>query len=106
MSTGYPIAANALPTLTSVSSTDYVVVDSGGDFYKVSLVVWASAAIAALRYTETQLTDATHAVNTTNKFLGKWVFDTTNSVPVYASGEDATDTWLLVSDNTKAHTPS
>ena len=105
-STGYPVPPSALPTLSAVSATDYVVVESSGEFYKVSLLVWASAAIAELRYTATELSDAGNAVNTTNKFLGKWVFDTTNGIPVYAAGGDTTSVWKKFSDDSTAHTPS
>ncbi len=54
--------------------------------------------------TTANLAQDTHTVNTFNKFVGKRVFNTTTSMPVYASGSGATDVWVDATGAT-AHTP-
>jgi len=41
-----------------------------------------------------QLQDATHRINTEDKFAGRVVFDTTTSLPAFAAGPGATDDWV------------
>lgn len=55
--------------------------------------------------TTTNLGDATHAINTTDKFAGKFVMDTTTNILQQAQGADATDDWQPVTGAT-AVTPS
>ena len=55
--------------------------------------------------TTANLGDATHAINTTDKFAGKLVLDTTTNILQVATGGDATDTWQPVTGAT-AVTPS
>jgi hypothetical protein len=42
------------------------------------------------------LTDATHAINTTDKVIGKQVWDTTAHIPMFAGGTAATDHWYTL----------
>jgi hypothetical protein len=54
--------------------------------------------------TSTNLADITAAVNTTGKYTGKRVWNTTTSRPVFAAGGTAGGLWVY-SDGTTAHTP-
>lgn len=60
---------------------------------------------AHLRASTTSLEDSTHAVNTYNKYEGKRIFNSTTNIPVWASGNGATDTWLDATGSTD-HTPT
>lgn len=55
--------------------------------------------------TTTQLGDATHAINTTGKYTGKFVLNTTTNILQVAKGAEATDDWQPVTGAT-AVTPS
>lgn len=55
--------------------------------------------------TTANLSDATHAINTTDKFAGKLVMNTTTNILQQAQGGDATDTWQPVT-GAAAVTPS
>lgn len=55
--------------------------------------------------TTANLSSAAHAINTTNKFAGKLVLDTTTNKLQVALGADATSQWRPV-DGTTAVTPS
>ena len=44
--------------------------------------------------TSAQLQDATHRLNTEDKFAGRMVFDTTTSLPAFAAGPGPTDDWV------------
>jgi hypothetical protein len=55
--------------------------------------------------TTAQLGDATHAINTTNKYAGRLVLNSTTNILQVATGADATDTWQPVTGAT-AVTPS
>lgn len=55
--------------------------------------------------TTANLGDATHAINTTDKFAGKLVLDTTTSILQIATGDEATDDWQPVT-GASAVTPS
>lgn len=46
--------------------------------------------------TATQLADITHDINTTGKYQGKQVFNTTSNEPVWAQGAAAGDDWTTV----------
>ena len=103
---GRPLTIRELPFLNDVDDTTYVIVYKDEVFYKATLLqVWAKA-WETNRYTSVTLQDANDPVNQANKFLGKMAFDLTEEVFVYASGDEPTDTWLYVSDNTLAHTPT
>jgi hypothetical protein len=54
--------------------------------------------------TTEELEDITDSINTSGKFIGKMVFNTTDSVPVWASGVDDSDDWVD-SAGAVAHTP-
>jgi len=56
--------------------------------------------------TQTELLDMTSTVNTTSKFTGRYVWDSTNSLPLYAAGSAVDDVWKKFSDDTTAHSPS
>lgn len=56
------------------------------------------------RTTTAALTDISNAINTTNKFSGKAVINTTTGAIVTANGASAASTWLAL-DGTTAHTP-
>lgn len=43
--------------------------------------------------TTAELSDIADAINTTDKYVGKMVFDTTASQPFFADGADANSTW-------------
>lgn len=45
-------------------------------------------------YTQAELRDATHEVNTADKYLGRQTWDSTNSQPVWADGTDPTSVWV------------
>lgn len=45
-------------------------------------------------YTAAALGSAAHAVNISHKVAGKFVWDSTNSRPMYATGSNATDDWV------------
>lgn len=64
-------------------------------------------AVPVTLYTATtaNLGDASHAINTTDKFAGKLVMNTTTSILQQAQGGDATDDWQPVTGAT-AVTPS
>jgi hypothetical protein len=102
---GDPVLPSDLPLTTDVDSTDYVLVEVDGVWKKATLETVWNAAWSANKYFSTELGDIGHPINTTNKFIGKLVFDNSNSYYVYASGGDAADTWLKVSDDTVAYTP-
>lgn len=42
------------------------------------------------------LADVAHAINTTDKTVGKMVWDTTNHIPLFAGGAAAADHWYTV----------
>lgn len=44
--------------------------------------------------TTVELTDVTDAINTTDKYLGKMVWDSTAGFPMFATGDGAADTWV------------
>ena len=54
--------------------------------------------------TTAELAAAGNAINTTNKVVGKMVWDTTLGQPVWADGAAAGDTWSL-STGVVAHNP-
>tara|TARA_S200002703_G_scaffold1223_1_gene2053 strand:+ start:6322 stop:8271 length:1950 start_codon:yes stop_codon:yes gene_type:complete len=54
--------------------------------------------------TTTQLADNSHSVNTTAKYEGKMVFNTTTTRPVWAAGGAAGDVWVDSAGST-LHTP-
>lgn len=54
--------------------------------------------------TTAELADIGDVVNTTYKFPGKQVFNTTTGKPVFATGTGAADAWVNA-DGTTAHTP-
>lgn len=55
--------------------------------------------------TTTQLEADDHAINTTGKYTGKMVWNTTTGLPLWADGPGATDTWSLAT-GVATHTPS
>lgn len=59
---------------------------------------------AIVTATTAQLEDNTNAINTTSKFIGKRVFNTTTGKPVYATGATAVAVWNDATGTT-AHTP-
>ena len=59
----------------------------------------------ASRATTAQLAAVGNAINTSGKFVGKMVFNTTTSLPVWANGPLATDTWASAT-TALAHTPA
>jgi hypothetical protein len=65
--------------------------------------VWQIDGVA--RATQGALEDATHAINTDNKYVGKQVFDVTNEVERTAMGAGTTGAWKG-KDGTAAITPS
>lgn len=67
---------------------------------------WASiGGVQAVTATTANLTSAAAAINTTDKFLGKMVYNTNLNRPVYATGSAATSAWNY-GDGTVAHTPA
>lgn len=64
------------------------------------------AEVLVFEATTAQLAENTDAINTTDKFRGKQVLNTTTGILVYANGPAAGDTWKKVSDGTVAHTPA
>lgn len=56
-------------------------------------------------WTTAQITNAAHVVNTENKRAGTMIFNTTTGLPLWATGNGATDTWVNATGAT-AHTPS
>jgi hypothetical protein len=54
--------------------------------------------------TSVNLADVANAINTTGKAAGKMVFDTTTSLPVFASGPAAADSWISVPGNASSTT--
>lgn len=54
--------------------------------------------------TTTNLADVAATINTTDKFTGKAVYNTTTGIVVYADGPDADDKWAEA-DGTDEHTP-
>lgn len=56
------------------------------------------------RDTQANLTSQAASINTADKFAGKQVWDTTNDLPIWASGPLATDTWIDAA-GVVAHTP-
>lgn len=56
-------------------------------------------------YTATQIADASHAVNTTDKAAGKIIFDSTNGRVMVATGGSGTSNWS-VADGSATVTPS
>lgn len=59
---------------------------------------------AVITDTTTNLEDVSNAINTTNKGLGKRVWNTTTSLWVFASGTAAADAWVNEAGQT-AHSP-
>jgi hypothetical protein len=57
-----------------------------------------------LTATTVELEDETHSINTSEKWIGKQVFNTTTGKPVYATGTLAADVWNDATGTT-AHTP-
>jgi hypothetical protein len=57
------------------------------------------------RQTQTDLQAAAHEINTTNKYLGKMVWDTTNNVKRISQGSTATSQWIGV-DGSAGVTPA
>ena len=56
-------------------------------------------------YTTAQIEDATHGINTADKFYGKVILNTTTNYHVMASGSGSTATWLNVATGAVLHTP-
>lgn len=56
-------------------------------------------------FTDAELNDSTAAPNTTGKFAGRSVFNSTQAIPVYTVGQTVGALWLKFSDNTTANTP-
>lgn len=56
-------------------------------------------------YATTEITDKSHSVNTTDKRLGKMIFNSTTGKPLWADGTGDTDTWADAT-GAVAHTPS
>jgi hypothetical protein len=46
-----------------------------------------------ITYTTTQISDATEEVNTTDKRVGKMIYNSSTGVPLWADGTTATSTW-------------
>lgn len=55
--------------------------------------------------TTAQLAQDTDAINTTGKFQGKQVWNSTTGILVIANGPLATDTWKNAGTGVVAHTP-
>lgn len=84
------------------SSDDTINLGSAAKRFKV---LHASYGINPGDFTDTQLNDITHSVNTTNKTTGKAVFNTTQAIWIYAAGATAGSVWKKMSDDTTANTP-
>jgi len=60
--------------------------------------------VSAFTATTTELADVSDAINTSNKAIGKMVFNTTTGAPVWAVGTAAASVWNDATGST-AHTP-
>ena len=56
--------------------------------------------------TTTQLEDIADPINTQDKYQGKWVYNSTSDLMVYASDGTAGGTWRASTDGLVDHTPS
>lgn len=54
----------------------------------------AATVVEPAVYTTTEFSDIEHAINTTDKYTGKFVWDVTTGAPVWASGSAAGDVWV------------
>jgi hypothetical protein len=80
--TGLPVATGVSGLGTGVATALAVNVGTTGAFQP-----FITATAAAL-------IDEANAINTTGKFAGKQVWDSTNNVPLWASGAGVNDVWI------------
>jgi hypothetical protein len=91
--------------------TDVLLVGGGGDVIVSDTLFVGVAAHDAIgrlqampRSTTAALASLANTINTTNKFLGKAVINTTSGAIVTANGAAISAVWLAL-DGTTAHTP-
>lgn len=65
----------------------------------------AATLVARVTATTAELEDIADAINTTNKYVGKMVWNTTSTAPAWAEGAAAADVWNAATGLT-AHTPA
>lgn len=68
------------------------------------ILLYTSATSRQSVATTSQLNDASDKVNTSDKYVGKLVFNTTTNIICAATGGNATDTWVAAGST--QHTPS
>jgi len=81
--------ASGLPISTGVSGL------GTGAATALAVNVGASGSVQLfITATAAALVDEANAINTTGKFAGKQVWDSTNNVPLWAAGSGANDVWI------------
>lgn len=101
----YPVSNDA-PTIKFAALQVYQgTIDTAATTADVAKIVKHGAFNpGVIRDTQTNLTSLTATVNTTGKYPGKQVWDTTNNRPVFAAGQTAASVWKDGA-NATVHTP-
>lgn len=106
------ITSSTYPTTGASGASDLIVIVRAGQVMKLTmsgLQDYVQGLIddslgASFIATTAQLNSLTSDVNVTGKFLGKFIFNTSTSKPVYSVGSAAASVWVDATGAT-AHTP-
>ncbi len=103
---GFATNAAGLPTAGTTRRTVWNRLPSIGEpaFWVDDGTAYRAAGPLLINETTANLTSATAGINTTNKFVGKPVYNTTTNIVCYATGTAATDPWKAY-DGSATHTP-
>ena len=99
----------SLDTVSSVSAAEldaatyaHVLIVVDGEFKRLDLNTLLGLNQSA---TTTELADVADAINVTNKYIGKRVYNTTTGIVVYADAASAAGTWSEA-DGSVEHSPA
>ena len=94
-----------LPWAASLLDGDLVVVIQNNQFKQTTIASLRAAADAANQAAQADFEDLAADVNTTNKFGGRLIYDTTSGTYVYSTGSDPDDEWVYLHTAATAYTP-
>ena len=106
------ITSSSYPVTTETAESDLIVIVRNGQVMKLTLAglqEWVEGLIATAQEesnvaTTANLISLSSDVNTTGKFAGREVFNTSTSKPVYAVGSAPASVWVDATGTTE-HTP-
>jgi hypothetical protein len=107
------ITSTAYPVVTDTQTSDQIPIVRSGNLKKTTistLQTWINGLISdaissAATATTANFEDAASSINTTDKYLGKPVFNSTTLQPLWSSGSAATSSWVDYNGST-VYTPA